>query len=215
MGAWASNLNQARRDSRDDEGAWQDIQGIDLNTCRDEAGLLLTGATSPVLALASDFLSVSWAAANVDAMYLRTRIPREAAYKISKAAATINIPYLDLRLCLWLRMAAAAGPDTPAIAVTAVARAASGALKATFTAGFMASFQGGTATNAVPNSTNPTPFHFTFFEKSGTGPVYLAPDDELTIKIVPAAHGTDALHLWGVNLRCRTNAGWTDRSLRV
>lgn len=210
-----SHLQQQIRDSIPDQGFQTDIDL--MNLMRDEAALLITGSTSPVSVIASDYLMYRWAAANVDAMTCKVRLPRTLAMQPSKAAATLSIPFPRLKLHLDLRMGAAVGPDVPRVTVTAKARASGGALKATFTPTSIDT-DGSVLTNGtckpLANSTNPEDRTWNFFGVYGTGPVYLAPGDYLDIKIVPGAHGTDTVELHGAWLEVWSNAALTTRSLR-
>lgn len=215
MGGSAANLGQQFRDSVPDEGFWVDLPNCSLNQLREENGNIVTTATTPVLVLSSDWIFAKWAAGNADAAYLLVQLGRELANTPSKVAATINKLFPRLRLTLSARMDGVVGPDVPALTVTAKCRSFTGAIKATFTANFKASFQGGPATNALSNQTNCLPLTFDFFETSGTGPVYIEPGDQLVVKIVPAAHANDAIELHGLRMQAKMNNGYTDPRLRV
>jgi len=215
MAAWGSNINEAIRQGTADQGFWKDYDLF--NIVRDEAGLILTGSTSPVLALASDVLSISWAAANVDAMYAKIRLTDHLALLASKAAATINIPFPRFKLNALLL--SAGDTNTPRITVTAKLRAAAGAVKATFTPTSIEA-DGTTLTNGTCKplltntlAVNPELRTWNFFETYGTGPVYAAPGDYLDLKIVPGTHGTDAIGLHGIWLQVAENIRQTDPSL--
>lgn len=211
MGGGKNQIGELLRDSVPDEGNWQDIAAISLNQLREENGNIVTTGTTPVLVLANDFLSVKWAAGNTDAAYLIWQAGRELAFRSHR---TSHVPYTRLRLTLALRMAAAVGPDTPAIAVTARARAFNGALKQAFTGVYKPRSVTSPEANAVTNQTNPLDYTFTFNDVVNADNLIIQPGDSVVFKVVPGAHGTDDLECWGIRLQAAMNPAYTDVSLR-
>lgn len=222
MGAWGSNINEAIRDCVPDEGVRLDLP-IDLNHLIGSAGNLCTTTTTPKRVLTSDQTIIQWDASSSVAAYVHTRLPANLA-KTPKLSG--KVPFADLRIAL--RMKSAGATDAPALTVTAKARAAGGAIKATFTAVFTPPPAPPTTspdyttyaaryatTNAVSgtaaDAANPKDYVFSFKNVSGTGPAYLEPGDTIDIKIVPGAHTTDAITLWDVRLSAGLNACNTER----
>lgn len=217
MSGMGYNINESIRGTVPDQGAWFDLPYSTMDL-EGHTGLRLTLTTTPYRVLTSDKLSVKWDASSSVAAYLKVMLPQSLAARPSKTAATINIPFPRIRLIL--AAVSAGATDAPAFTITAKARAFGGAEKATFTAGFLASqpMPGGAtsdATNTATNATNGKVLVFDFFEKSGTGPVYLAPGDDMDIKIVPGAHTTDALSIYGLRVQAALNANYTDLRSRV
>lgn len=217
-GTSPSTLGQAFRTSIPDEGfpITQDL----FNILRGHTGLSLTLTTTPKLVLTSDYLTAQWDATVVAAALAKVYIPPTLAFRPSKASATINIPFPRFRVHLRARMAGAS--DTPRITLTAQARAADGAIKATFTPKSNEK-SGETDTGvvltdgtcaALTNATNPAVRTWDFFEVYGTGPVYLAPGDYIDLKFVPAAHGTDAIEVHGATVSMHVNPNYTTESQR-
>lgn len=212
--SWASNVNQELRLSVPDHGVLQDIDLF--NIARDEAALLITGSTSPVSVISSNYLMYRWAAANVDAMQFKTRIPRNAAYKTSKASATVNRPFLNFQITAALRSAGAT--DAPRVNCKGILRSATGAQKGTFTPTSIDSdgtvlTDGTCAALTTGGSTNPEVRTWNFFEVYASGPLYAAPGDSLDLWIYPAAHGTDAIEMHQVYMSIALNPAFTDTTI--
>lgn len=205
-----STLNEAIRQSEPDAGFWTDL-GIGIKDLMGHTGLDCTLTTTPKRVLGSDDLYIQWDAGVSVAAYLVVPLPRTLA---KRQKLSYGIAYAQLRLHLALRSAGAT--NSPAMTVTAKARAKNGALKATFTAVFRPDPSGAApTTNAVSTQTNPLEYVYTFEELAGTGPTYIEPGDKLVITITPAAHAADALELHDLHISCTQNAGFTDRTKRV
>lgn len=213
----AHNIQQFIRDSVPDEGFWQDVDLF--NSVRGHTGLLLTGSTTPVLDLTSDYLMFKWAAASTATAYVKHRFGRELAYQQNKTAGanTYNIPIPRFRLNAALRMAGSTDATTR-VTVTAILRAANGAQKGTFTPTSIES-DGSTLTNGtckyVSNQTNPLVYTWDFSNVYASGPLYAAPGDSIDFKIVPGSHGTDALECHQLYLQVANNLAYTIESQRV
>lgn len=212
--SWGSNVNQELRLSVPDHGVLHDIDLF--NFCRDEAALLITGSTSPVSVISSNYLMYRWAASNVDAMQIKTRIPRSAAYKISKKAATLNIPFLNFQVTAAMRSGGTT--DAPRVSCFGILRSATGAQKGTFTPTSIDS-DGSTLTDGTcaalttGGSTNPEVRTWNFFEVYGSGPLYAAPGDSLDLRLVPGTHGTDTVELHQLYMSIALNPAYTDPSI--
>jgi hypothetical protein len=213
---WAApnTINQVLRLSTADEGQLYDLPYM-LTDLAGSAGNNITTSTTPKIVLSSDKIYAQWDTSSSVAAYLKVQIPRQAAYQPSKKAATLNIPFLRLRVALSLLVPTTVGPDTPSITVTAVSRASNGAVKGPFTAVFVPPADGSAPTTAaVSNQTNPLLYVFDFFEVIGSGTTYLAPGDDMDIKIVPGAHTNDVLQLHGLRVECALNQCKTDPTIR-
>lgn len=212
MAAWASNIQEAIRESVPDQGFNFDIDLFNLLT--DEAGTLIGAGTTPVAVVSSDETFKRWAASNVDASYANVRLPRTLASRPSVVAATRDILFPRAKLHIVAVMSGAS--DTPRVTVTAKARNGVGALKATFTPTSLDSDGTTVLTNgtgkALSDSLQEIVWDFSL--ASGTGPVYLAPGDRFDIKIVPGTHGTDTVNLYDAWLEVWANANLTDITLR-
>ncbi len=225
-GTFGSNIGQANRLSVPDQGVLQDIDLF--NFARDEAALLITGSTSPVSAITSNYLLYSWAASNVDAMQFKTRIPRNAAYKVSKATAgtgtpdnTYNRPFLNFQISAALRSGGAT--NSPRVTCLGILRAANGAQKGTFTP-TSAEMSSEVATGviltdgtcaALPTggSTNPVVRTWDFFNVYASGPLYAAPGDSIDFWLIPGTHGTDTVELHQIWQTIALNPAFTDISI--
>lgn len=216
MGAWDSNINEAIRGSVSDEGSWETLPKT-LMDLEGHTGLRLTLTTTPYRVLTSEKLTVIWDASSSVAAHLKVVLPRNLAMRPSKVAATLDIPFPRIRV--FLSALSAGATDTPGFAVTAKAKALGGAVKATFTAVFRASqpIPGG-GTSAATEGAAPTTgavLCYDFFGVYGTGPVYLAPGDDMDITITPDAHTTDTLTIDGLLVEAAVNAAYTEDRLRV
>lgn len=222
MGAWGSNINEAHRDCEPDEGVRLDLP-VGLMDLNGSTGITCTTATTPKRVLSSGQIYVQWDASSSVAAYIHTELPRNLALRPKSSGKVL---YTDLRLSL--RMKSAGATDSPAMTVTAKARSAGGAIKATFTAVFTPPPAPPTTspdyttyaaryatTNAVSglaaDAANPKNYVFSFADVAGTGPVYLAPGDSIDITITPGAHTTDAITLWDLRLSAGLNACNTER----
>jgi hypothetical protein len=217
--SWGSNQNQANRLSVPDHGVLQDIDLF--NFARDEAALLITGSTSPVSAITSNYLLYSWASSNVDPMQFKIKIPRSAAFKVSKKAATMNLPFLNFQFNAALRSGGTT--DAPQARCFAILRSPTGAQKGTFTPTSIDSdgsvlVSGKAAALPTGGSTNPVVRTWDFFETYGSGPTYAAPGDSLDLWLIPGtastdAHTTDAIELHQAWLSIALNPAFTDLSI--
>ncbi len=218
MGAWGSNINEAIRDCIPDEGVRLDLP-VSIDDLNSSTGVNCTTATTPKRVLSSDITIIQWDASSSVAAYLHCKLPHNLA-KAPKLSGKVE--YADLRLGLIAKSAGAT--NSPAFTVTAKARSAGGAVKATFTAVFTppaapastspdyAAYAAQYATsNAVTNTTDPKEYVFSFKDVAGTGPTYIEPGDSIDIKIVPGAHTTDALELHDIRLSAGFNACNTER----
>lgn len=222
MGAGGSETNQLLRDTVTDQGVRRDIDLF--NFARDEAGLLITGSTSPVSVMSSNYLMHRWAASNVDAMQFKIKIPREAAYKTSKKYLTTSVtdlPFLNFQFHAALRSGGTT--DSPRVTCLGILRAPDGAQKGTFTPtspemaaevatgviltdGTCAALPTGGSTNAKVRTWN-------FFEIFATGPLYAAPGDSLDLWLIPGTHGTDTVELQQAWMSIAMNPCYTDPAL--
>lgn len=174
------------------EGVRHDII-IDLGSARDEsAGDVLGSLTTPTMGFTAQCLTLNWDAAAVTPIVWATQLPGEFATD-------------GRRLAVVLSLLQNGSSDAITGTVTVYARGSDGAQKGPFTVSDVEIPAGGTG---------PQDVFFDFTDAEDSGGDTLEPNDALTIKFTPSAHGTDSLTLFGIRLRAHLNPALTDRDAR-
>ena len=163
----------------------KEIPGVSINNLRTSAGLLLTGATTPLVEISSNQLRANFAT-GVTVATLTFTVPREYDH-IKKVAPKSR------DLLIQVTAAMAGTTNTPTIGITAVAQpGAGGAVKTGYTAATVNPTSTSTATTHTISGTTPVNEVFDLGEALSSANVPIMAGDEVTLTITLGTHGTDA-----------------------
>lgn len=187
-------INRTLADGKADRGYTEDFP-IGLADLKTSALLTLTAGTTPVIEVSSNVGRITWAATVVNAAGYATKLPGQFAVHARENRLELVADF-D-------RNAVADGAVT--LTATIYAKSPDGN-KGVFTA---------TATLAASTGTQRLVFRFNDGLDASSN--QLAPGDSITMAITPAAHGSDAIYLYGLAWRWNRNStltSTTDRSKR-
>ncbi len=209
MGAGGNDINGAIKNCIASGGFWRDLP-VSLDNIRSVTGDLPTtaspnAATAPLPVLTSDVLTLSCAAAASSTFYMIVPLPQELADQTPGVNA--NMPFQAVRVGLGLYMAGTP-TNTPIVTVTGKVVGRTGAVKATYTATYLAPTDGSAPTTAaVGNITTPLEYWWEFTEKlSSSGSYKMTKGDQLHVKFAVATHTTDAMTISWAAARAKLNA---------
>lgn len=190
----AAVLNQTIFESSVTDGFMQDYP-LPLGAFRLSTGLILTGATNPLIGSAvSSMVPIQWASGNSADLLIQTTLPGEYDYTSSVEKFQLILQINNLDVASTIDATAQLCRAGTAI-TTAVASDAAQTL---------------TASDAVGT----TQLVKITWSRTATQAKRFRPGDGISFVITPGTHASAAINLFGATLRCRVNACITDTTLR-
>jgi hypothetical protein len=189
-------------------GMRKEVPGVRLTQLRNNAGIPLTGATSPSIGITSAELVATFATGTTVGI-VNFKVPRNfGQVQISNQ--------LSRELILEVQAAMAGATDSPSLTCTFTARAPDGTLRATYTAAPIEPATGAAANTHTVSGTAHKTYAFNLANAlNDTGTAQrIRPGDTVTATLTFGTHSTDAIVVSNVSAFYRANTSFTNKEAR-